>query len=214
MLDIDSTLAEIAYAFDTLKADGVGLQTSYGTRYPGDAFYRPVFEELNRRKAVVYFHPLAPACCVPPGLAVSPSIIETPTDTTRAVLSLLNGGAFARFRDVRWLFSHAGGSLPMLAGRIEAFGERSKDSKSYAPNGIEHELSRLYFDTANGTHPAAMAALRTLAGTGQITYGSDYPYFRVREQVESLKALNLGAAELSAIASGNAVKLIPRLATS
>jgi 6-methylsalicylate decarboxylase len=214
MLDIDSTLAEIAYALDTLKADGVGLQTSYGTRYPGDAFYRPVFDELNRRKALVYFHPLSPACCVPPGISASSSIIETPTDTTRAVLSLLNSGAFARYRDIRWLFSHAGGSLPMLAGRIKAFGERSKDVASYAPNGIERELKRLHFDTANGTHPAAMAALRTLVDTSQITYGSDYPYFQVAEQVQSLRSLGMSASDLRAIASGNALRLIPRLASA
>lgn len=199
------------YALDTLKADGVGLQSSYGTRYPGDAFYRPVFEELNRRKAVVYFHPLSPQCCVPPGISASSAIIETPTDTTRAMLSLLFGGTFARYRDIRWLFSHAGGSVPMLAGRIKAFGERSKDARSSAPNGIEHELQRLYYDTANATHPAAMAALRTLVPMSQITYGSDYPYFQIGQQVQSLRELKLSAGELRAIESGNISRLIPRL---
>ena len=39
--DIDNTLAEIAYGFDTLKAQGVGMMTSYGTKYLGDpAFVR------------------------------------------------------------------------------------------------------------------------------------------------------------------------------
>ena len=63
MLDIDATLKEIEHAFDFLKADGVGLQTNYGDRWPGDPLYRPVFEELNRRRALVYFHPLVPTCC-------------------------------------------------------------------------------------------------------------------------------------------------------
>ena len=59
MLDIDATLKEIEYAFDTLKADGVNLQTNYGDKWLGDPTYRSVFEELNRRKAVVYVRPSA-----------------------------------------------------------------------------------------------------------------------------------------------------------
>jgi hypothetical protein len=49
--------SEILYVLDVLKPDGVGLQTNYGDKWPGDPVYKPVFEELNRRKAVVYFHP-------------------------------------------------------------------------------------------------------------------------------------------------------------
>lgn len=212
MLTIDSTLREIAYAFDTLKADGVGLQTNYGPRYPGDPFFRPVWEELNRRKALVYFHPLAAQCCVPAGITASSSIVEYPTDTTRAVLSLLVSGTLVRYRDIRWLLSHAGGTVPMLAGRIRAFGERSKEVGSYAPNGVEYELQRLHYDTANGTHPAAMAALTTLVPETQITYGSDYPYFPIAEQVDSLRALGYSSTKLHAIERGNAERLIPWLA--
>ena len=53
MPDIDGTLAEIAYALDVLKADGIGMTTSFDAAWPGDPRFRPVFEELNRRKAVV-----------------------------------------------------------------------------------------------------------------------------------------------------------------
>ena len=211
MIDVDSSLAEIAYAFDVLKVDGVGLQTNYGDKWPGDAAYKPIFDELNRRKAVVYFHPLAANCCARLSVGTFPAVIEVPHDTTRAVVSLLLSGTFARNRDIRWLFSHGGGTVPMLAGRINFFHGQAKNVASFAPDGIEAELRRLYYDTANATHPASMAALLKLVPASQVTYGSDYPYVTMNAQLASLRALGLGSAELSAIESGNAGRLLPRL---
>src|SRR5436305_14235147 len=117
MIYIDATLKENKYAFDTLHADGVNLQTNYGDKWLGNALYKPVFEELNRRKAVVYVHPLVAACCGNLSVGTFPAVIEVPHDTTRTVTSLLLSGAFARYRDIRWLFSHAGGTVPMVPGR-------------------------------------------------------------------------------------------------
>src|SRR5215208_503573 len=162
MVDVESSLKEIEYAFDTLKADGVGLQTNYGDKWPGDAAYRPIFDELNRRKAVVYFHPLVAACCGRLSVGTFPAVIEVPHDTTRAVTSLLLSGGFARWRDIRWLFSHGGGTIPMLAGRINFFFDFRKDLAQFAPNGVEAEFQRLHYDTANATHPSSMASLLKL----------------------------------------------------
>ena len=101
MLDIDATLKEIEYAFDVLKADGIGLQSSYGDKWLGNAAYRPVLEELNRRKAVVYVHPLVASCCSALSVGTFPAVIEVPHDTTRTVTSLLLSGSFARHRDIK-----------------------------------------------------------------------------------------------------------------
>jgi 6-methylsalicylate decarboxylase len=211
MLDADLTLKEIEYAFDTLKADGVNLQTNYGDKWLGDAAYKPILEELNRRKAVIYVHPLVASCCGRLSVGTFPAVIEVPHDTTRTIVSLLLSGTFARLRDIKWLFSHAGGTIPFLAGRIEAFyDQKARGPSGFAPDGIEAELRRLFYDTANATHPAAMAALTSLVPFSQITYGTDYPYFPL-DQIESLKRLNLGAENLAAIASGNASRLLPRL---
>jgi predicted TIM-barrel fold metal-dependent hydrolase len=212
MLDIDATLKELEFAFDTLKADGVGLQTNYGDKWPGNPLYQPVFEELNRRKAVVYFHPLVAACCFNLSVGTFPGVIEVPHDTTRAVTSLLLGGTFARQRDIRWLFSHAGGTIPMLAGRINYFHGRAQNVAQFAPDGIEAEFKRLHYDTANATHPASMAALLKLVPDTQVTFGSDYPYVPIGAQAQNLQNLGLSPATVRAIQSGNATRLVPRLA--
>ena len=211
MLDIDVTLKEIEYAFDTLKADGVNLQSNYGDKWLGDPLYKPVLEELNRRQAVVYVHPLVASCCGRLSVGAFPAVIEVPHDTTRTVVSLLLSGTLARLRDIKWLFSHGGGTVPMLAGRIEAFYEqRARGANGFAPDGIEAEFRRLNYDTANATHPASMAALLKLVPTSQITYGTDYPYFPLN-QIDELRKLDLPAADLAAIMSGNAGRLVPRL---
>jgi len=211
MLDIDATLKEIEYAFDTLKADGINLQTNYGDKWLGHPTYKPVLEELNRRKAVIFVHPLVASCCGNLSVGAGPAVIEVPHDTTRTVTSLLLSGTFARLRDISWIFSHGGGTIPMLAGRIEAFyDQKARAPGGFAPDGIEAEFRRLHYDTANATHPASMAALLKLVPASQITYGTDYPYFPLN-QIDNLRRLNLPAADLDAIASGNASRLVPRL---
>ncbi len=210
MLDIDRTLKEIEYAFDTLKADGVGLQTNYGDKWLGNPAYKPVFDELNRRKTVVYVHPLVASCCGQLSVGTFPAVIEVPHDTTRTVTSLLLSGGFARWRDIQWLFSHAGGTIPMMAGRIDSFYGQRPNLKEFAPEGIVGELKRLNYDTANATSAPAIAALLKLVPISQVAYGSDYPYFGL-DQMKSLEQLGLPAGDLKAIGSENALKLLPRL---
>jgi predicted TIM-barrel fold metal-dependent hydrolase len=134
-----------------------------------------------------------------------------PHDTTRTVTSLLLSGSFARYRDIQWLFSHAGGTIPMLAGRIDAFYGKRPNLKEFAPDGIFGELKRLHYDTANATHPASMAALLKVVPETQVVFGSDYPYFSASPQRQALEALGLPASTVDAIEHSNATRLIPRL---
>ena len=112
-------------------------------------------------------------------------MIEVPHDTTRAVVNLLLSGTLAKFRDIRWLFSHAGGTIPMLAGRINFF-------------------------HGNATHPAPMAALLKLIPSTQVVYGSDYPYVAMDTQVTALSQLGLDVQVLQQIQQVNANRLLAR----
>ena len=211
MPDVDGALAEIGYAVDSLKADGINLSTSFGDRWPGDPTYKPVFEELNRRKAVVFFHPYAPNCCGSLNSGVPPGILEFPYDSGRAITSLLLSGSLARLRDICWLLSHGGGVMPMVAGRVAFFAGTRKDIAEIAPSGILAELQRLYYDTANAAWPISMAGLLKMVPPSQIVFGMDFPYVPTATQAEALEKNGLSSDALAAIQRDNAIRLIPRL---
>jgi predicted TIM-barrel fold metal-dependent hydrolase len=211
MPHVEGTLQEIAYALDTLKADGIGLLTSYGDKWLGDPAFTPVLEELNRRRAVVYTHPTTANCCGNLIPDVPESIIEWGTDTTRTIASLVFSGSAARFRDVQLIFSHGGGTLPFLTERFLRLPLINKNLATRVPNGVEHELKRFYYDTAQAAHPYALASLTKLIPVSQIVFGTDFPYRTAAEHVKGLTDYGFSASDLQAIDRDNAVRLLPRL---
>lgn len=207
--DVEGSLKEIEYALDTLKADGIGLLTSYGTTYLGDPSFAPVYAELNRRKAVVYVHPLSPNCCknLVPGIPVGS--IEYATDTTRTIAHLVFSGTTAKFPDIRWIFSHSGGTLPFLTGRFIRLAEERKPA--HLPNGPLPEFRKLHYELAQGNTPGQIAALLKMVPVEQVLYGTDFPFRPGSEVNAGVADYGFAAADLRAIERETALKLLPRL---
>ena len=205
--DVEGSLKEIAYALDVLKADGICLLTNYDGVYPGDPEFAPVYDELNRRKAIVYSHPAAVDCCVNMVPGVPIAILEFMFDNTRAIVSLLSNGTFARCPDIRFIFSHCGGALSAVAGRVAGWGRSLGDK---APNGVIPELKRLNFDTASMNNPMTFGALLKLVPPTQIFFGSDFPWGTMGSTKDPMRALGLSAEDLHAIEEGNAHRMFER----
>ncbi len=204
MPDIDGTLAEIAYALDEMKADGIGLLTSYGDKWLGDPAFSPVLAELNRRKAILYTHPSVANCCrnLIPG--VPASIIEYGTDTTRAIAQLVFSGEAQRYPDIRFIFSHAGGTMPFLQHRFVAQANEPK-----AVPGVLAALERFYYDTAQTSFAAPMAALRRVVPVSRILFGTDYPYRNAGDTARELRQSRVfPPQELEAVDYANARALL------
>jgi 6-methylsalicylate decarboxylase len=206
--DIDNSLKEIEYDLDTLKADGVSVMTSYGDQYLGDPAWAPVFEELNRRKALVYVHPTTPACCMGLVPALPASAIEFATDTTRAIGNLVIGGTAAKFPDIRWLFSHSGGTLPFLTERFVGLAKARK-----LPDPME-AFVRFHYELAQGHTAGQIAALLKMVPVSQVLYGTDYPLRRAAEVNDGIAAYGFAAGDLRSIEREAALKLMPRLRTT
>jgi 6-methylsalicylate decarboxylase len=212
LTDTEGSLKEIAYALDTLKLDGIGLLTNYHDKWLGHPSFLPVMEELNRRKCVVYTHPATADCCVNLVPTQPPGMIEWGTDTSRTIGDIVFSGNAQKFRDIKWIFSHAGGTMPFLIERFVRHPLIEKKYQPTVPDGTLAELTRFYYDTAQTSNKAAMSALTAIIPTSQILFGTDFPYRTALDHVKGLRASGLfSEAQLKDIERGNAVKLLPRL---
>lgn len=210
MPHVDATLREIEYALDTLKADGVAMYTNYGDKWIGDPVFNPVFEELNRRRAVVFTHPISANCCKSLIPDVGDTTIEWQTDTTRAIASMLFSGTAFRYPNVRMVFSHGGGTMPYLVERFKASAANAKYQK-YFPQGFSSEIAKMFFDTAWTSNEVAMGALRKVVPLSQIVFGTDYPARTITDHVKGLTECGVfSAKELQQIERENALALFPR----
>jgi 6-methylsalicylate decarboxylase len=207
--DIEGTLKEIEYCFDTLKVDGIGIYSNDNKgRWPGDKYFEPVWQELNRRNAIVYMHPLAPTCCRSLEYGPAASMVEFDFDVTRAVASIVVNGVMFRYPNIRFITVHSGGTVPMLAGRMKD--RVPSGSEKYLPNGLYSELRKWYYDIAHAAFPWPMAALRAFMPESQILFGTDYSPEPIESTVNELPGLKLTDDFLQKMGRTNAERLFPR----
>ncbi len=211
--DVEGALKEIDYAFDVLKADGAHLITSYEDHWLGDKIFAPVFDELNRRKALIYTHPHGPQCChnILKEIVIRDASIEYGTDTTRALANLVFTGTVNRCPDIRLIFSHGGGTMPFLVERFIRM-EKMPRYAPLLPQGFVAQARQFYYDTAQILHGAPLVALKHLIPLPQILYGTDYPWRGSDECVRGLIASEVFTAEQLRAIDANAAPLLPRFA--
>lgn len=213
---VDESLKEIEYALDTLKLDGIGLTTSIGTKYMGDLSFTPVFEELNRRKAVVYTHPGAAPCCLYLIPKVGPTTLEYSQDTARTIVSWIESGQADKFPDVGWIFSHHGGDIWSQRFINSEYGTSRQAFANPAkpPRRLSH-LRKYYYDIAASANWFMMQTLKQVVGLSQVVLGDDNPYGEPLTYVQQLKELvndgSLTVEEVNAILRDNMLRFMPQL---
>lgn len=208
--DVDAALKEVSYCLDVLKVDGFIVFTNYNGLYLGDKHFTPLWEELNRRGTVVFIHPNQPPHEIPP---VAPaSVLEYPFETTRTATSLIISGAMSRFRNIRFILSHAGGTLPFLVPRIAL-------SISMMPEVAERvgdtlaAVRSFYFDTALSAGNAPLSALAQVADPDHILFGTDFPFAptsAIRQFGKVLDNIQIPGIEMDKVYGDNAARLLAR----
>ena len=214
--DAAGAAAEAVYALDELGADGVVLLSSHSDgSYLGDPRFEEVLAELDSRRAVAFIHPVAPAFSSHIRHDIPAFAMEFTFDTTRAVFNLAYTGALERYPSIAFICSHAGGTVPYLAGRFDLLWFTDDALVARAPQGGSAYLRRLYYDTALSANPHALRSLTALVGADHILFGSDFPFapeLATEVTIAGLAAYELTEDERLAIDRRSAEALLPRLA--
>jgi 6-methylsalicylate decarboxylase len=213
--DPEAACKELEYSLDTLKLDGVCFGSHVAGKYLGDPAQRELFEELERRHAVVFIHPYVEPGADIPLPYLPPFLIEFVFETTRAVANLLFTGTLERCPNVRFILSHAGGTVPYIEWRL-LLGQFLPHLAEQVPQGVETYLRSLYYDTALAASPHALTSLQTCTDLPHILFGSDYPPAPELATMASIQGLQdydgFDDESLHRIFRGNALELFPRLA--
>ena len=215
--DPEAACREMEYALDVLKLDGIHMLTSAAGQYPGDPALEELFQELNKRSAVVGLHPTT----IPPfsnrlNMSVPTGLVEMLFDSTRCVANLLYSGTLHRYPAIKFIVPHTGGTIPFVAGRVALGAQFVPSLRAQVPLGPMHYLQKLYYDIAISTSDLNLAALRRFVPASQIVYGSDLPYVHGPLLEKMNKAFDesplFTEAEKMAIDRDNALQLFPRFA--
>jgi len=215
--DVDGALAQLAYALDVLKADGIILLTNQNGIYIGDPAADAFYAELDRRKVNVFVHPARPSFVDELTLKMWGSIVEYPFETTRIAANLIYNEQMRKYPNIRWILAHAGGCLPYISLRLKLMEEQDPngppDFKDRVPEGVTPYVGKFFFDTAISGSRAAMASLRIVTEPTQIMFGSDWPYIHrayVDEQIAAMRTMPELADIFPQVERDNALALFPR----
>ena len=183
--DVKAAIREAQYALDTLKLDGICLLSHVGSRHLGHPDDDELLAELDRRKAVVFIHPLRNQAQNMPAYSYPSGMTELVLDTTRAVHNMLWNGTFVKFPGIKWIMPHGGGTIPFLTYRLSQMDYKRPDK--LVGGTVAATLRSLYYDVAEICAPAPLAALMAVADPSRILFGSDYPFSRHRKPAEDVR---------------------------
>jgi predicted TIM-barrel fold metal-dependent hydrolase len=213
--NISKGIEEMIYALDTLGADGVVLFTSYEGQYLGSDIFRPLWEELNSRAAVVFVHPISPQDAGPGYEGMMPRpIVDFPHETTRLALHLITSNVIHDFPNCKIILSHGGGTLPFTATRIFNTIVNAGLVTDKTADSMLMEARQFYFDLALTGFEGPVSLLLGFAEKDHILWGSDYPFIHnksLKRQRQELAGVDIKLETRLSIEYGAAIKLFPRL---
>ena len=200
-------LAELARACDNGAIGVMALANVNGRSLTEEAF-APIWQAIDDRGLPVLIHPTAP-----PGVEFLDvgqynliAQIGFMFDTSLAVARMIYAGFLDRYPNTKYIASHAGGTLPYLAKRLDICYDNMEAVGVNIEAPPSEYLRRIYYDAV--THmQSALEMCIDVGGADKVMYGSDYPH-NIGDMKGCLARVNnLPSDQQKAVQSGNAMRI-------
>jgi aminocarboxymuconate-semialdehyde decarboxylase len=205
----EAAVAEAIRCLDDLNFAGIGVGTTATGRSLDDPALEELWAELDRRRSVVFMHPVGTPDTFSTGLdayMMGPKY-GGPMESTIATTRLVMAGVTRRYPDIRWIIAPMGGSIGYLWRRFEEITE-SLGQSSRVTGEARKELQKLYYDTTLTDDPAVIKFFADSVGVDRLVLGTDAPRVRAGDWADRIKLVRgFSADEMQSILGDTAVSL-------
>jgi 6-methylsalicylate decarboxylase len=170
---VDASLHELRRGLDDLGMIGVNLHISALGRSVAEDEFLPLYEEVDRRRGIIFYHPCGNGIGSPMitdyGFSAA---VGTSLEDAVIVLHLIAKRIPARYPRITFIVPHLGGPIPMLLERLD---NQFSMARHDLPEPPSVTARRFYYDTVgHGSHAALTCAWKAF-GADHLLPGSDFP---------------------------------------
>ena len=164
---------------EELGLKAISLASSYEGQYLDGEIFSPVYEFASGKKFPIHVHP---QIMNPVGDDRVHDPLLTPVlgyvfDVSVSLGKLMMSGTFLKYPEVKFIFAHYGGVLPIVKERFDNTYQMLRKRnfvKDLGKNPGEY-FKNLYFDTSGSRSLASLLCALEVTTPDHILWGSDYP---------------------------------------
>jgi len=176
MQDVGIAIKEMERCMKKLNMQGLEIGSNINGKNLSEKEFFPFYEEAEKLGCALFIHPWDMMGQEQMEKYWLPWLVGMPAETSRAICSLIFGGVFEHFPNLRVAFAHGGGSFPFTLGRIE-HGHKARPDLTAIDNPVNprNYLGKFWVDSLVHDRQT-LTYLLDLLGENNICLGSDYPF--------------------------------------
>lgn len=207
--DTEAAVAELKRCATELGFGGIEISTHIEGEEISSPGLEPFWEAVEELGMVVFIHPTG---FTQPDRFTEYYFFNTighPLEETICAGRLVFDGVMERHPELKIVFAHGGGFLPVYAGRFDHAYHAREDVRHGLPRPPSEYLSMFYFDTMV-FEPDQLGFLIGKYGADHVLLGTDYPYDMGESDPLGLigKVEGLSPDDVRLITGANAARLL------